>query len=136
MEAFCTQTSNVAGPLPHVDEQLRTPANGPELVMPVPVALVGEVALAVVGVVDMVAVLVGVVAALRPVLVIAVIIGLGVSQDVVDDTLVPIILGGDVFERFRLLPHLWRDLRTHRVLLPTTDATRVPKRRWSQTVRG
>jgi hypothetical protein len=82
-------------------------------------AVVREVADAIVCVVDVILVLLGVVTATRTVFVVAVILGLGVADDVVDDTFVPLILGRDVLERLRLLPHLRRDLRTHRVLLPT-----------------
>jgi hypothetical protein len=82
-------------------------------------AVVREVADAIVCVVDVILVLLGVVTAARTVFVVAVILGLGVADDVVDDTFVPLILGRDVLERLRFLPHLRRDLRTHRVLLPT-----------------
>ena len=104
--------------------------------VPVPVAIVGEVADAVVCVVDVIAVLLRVMAAAGSVLVLAVILGLGVADDIVDHTFVPIILGGHILERLRLLPHLWRDLRTHRLLLAKADATSVPRWQLSQTGRA
>src|SRR4051794_5462596 len=96
------------------------------LIMPVPVAVVREVAHTVVRVVDVIAVLLRIVAATMSMLVVGMVLGLRVPDDVVDDTFVPVIFGGDVLERLRLLPHLRRDLRTHRMLLPTVDATRLP----------
>jgi hypothetical protein len=90
------------------------------------VAVVREVTLAAVHVVDVIAVMFRIMAALWSVLVVAVIRGLGMANDVIDDAFVPVVLIGDVLERLRFLPHLRRDLR-HRVLLPTIDAPRVPR---------
>jgi len=98
-------------------------------------ALVRKVPLAVVHVVDVVAVLLRLVAAIRSVLVPVVIHRFGVADDVVDDTFVALILGGDVLERLGLLPHLRRHLRTHHVLLPAVNATEVPWWGASQTGR-
>jgi len=83
--------------------------------VPVPVVVVGEVPHAVMCVVDVIAVLLRVMTATGSVLVVAVILGLRVADDIVDHTFVPFALGRHVLERRGLLPHLWRDLRTHRL---------------------
>jgi hypothetical protein len=87
-----------------------------------------EVALAVVHVINVVVVLLGVMAATRSVRVLAVIVDFGMADDVVDNAFVLLAFGGDIFERLGLLPHLRRDLRTHRALLPNGDITGFSRR--------
>src|SRR3954452_18508555 len=89
------------------------------LVMPVPVAVVREVAHTAVRVVDVIAVLLRIVAATMSMLVVVMFLGVLVPDDVFADTFVWLISGGDVLERLGRLPHERSDLRTHRMLLPT-----------------